>query len=322
MGFESVRAASVFATGQERSLSFHSLAQQAQMTHNNALGGTADSASSATALATGVKVGNGVISLALPGDGRILPTVLEFFQARGKRTGMVTTSYIEDATPAAFSAHEPSRSLIANIAQDILQQSRPHLLMGARQVGGISPAAATSAGYTVVQNRHEMTALDPDEAAPVAGLFGVGILPFEFDGDFSTTPDLSEMTVKALDILDADPDGFFLLIENENIDESGHRHEIERHVAATVELHETLQEVLDWAGDRTDTLIVVTSDHETGGLSIEKLQGQGQFPIVKWATDYHTQTPVPIYASGPLSDQFVGTLDNTDLFPILTGQSP
>jgi alkaline phosphatase len=322
MGFESVRAASVFATGQEGSLSFHSLPRQARMSHQNASGGTTDSAASATAIATGIKVDNGVISLAIPGDNRPLRTLLEHYQDSGKRTGLVTTSYIEDATPAAFAAHESSRSRRAEIAADMLGQSRPHVLMGGYRSGALEPALATAAGYTVVQNRNEMTAFDPNQLTPLAGLFAMGRLPYEFDGDFTTVPRLSEMTAKALDILDADPDGFFLLVENENIDESGHDNHIQRHVAATVEFHQALQEVLNWSNGRTDTLIIVTADHETGGLSIVNHQGQGQFPIVNWSTGGHTQTLVPIYAGGPLSDQLVGTLDNTDFFEILTGQAP
>ena len=127
------------------------------------------------------------------------------------------------------------------------------------------------------------------------------------------------MTVKALDILDADPDGFFLLVENENIDESGHGNHIQRHVAATVEFDKAVENTLNWAADRNDTLIIVTSDHECGGLTVLNHRGPGLYPDVVWSTTGHTQAAVPIYARGPRSERFVGTLDNTDFFEILTG---
>ena len=318
LGFESVRAASVYKTGQEDSLSFHSFPAKAAIPHNNARNNTTDSAAAATAIATGVKVDNTVISLSLPGDGQKLETLLERYQAAGKRTGLVTTSYIEDATPAAFAAHQPSRGLYREIALDILQ-TRPQILMGAYRA--ITPEAAREFGYLTVENEKQLSGLEVDQDTPIAGLFGVGKLPYEFDGEDTGAPDLSEMTVKALDILDAHPDGFFLMVENENIDESGHHNHIQRHVAATIELDEAVEAAVRWAADRTDTLILVTSDHETGGLAIVKHQGKGQFPEVTWSTGGHTQTPVPLYAFGPRSEFFEGTLSNIDIFKVLTAET-
>ena len=315
MGFESVQAASVFKTGQEDSLSFQSFPHKAAITHNNARDNTTDSAAAATAIATGVKVDNSVISLALPGGGEKLETLLEQYQSEGKKTGLVTTSFIEDATPAAFAAHRPSRGLIREIALDMLK-TRPYVLMGAYRA--ITPEAARDFGYQTVETEEQLNTVDADQDTPIAGLFGVGKLPYEFDDEQTGAPDLSEMTVKALDLLDAHQDGFFLMVENENIDESGHHNHIQRHVAATVELDQAVEEAVRWAADRTDTLILVTSDHETGGLKVKKHQGKGQFPEVTWSTGGHTQTPVPLYAVGPRSEFFKGTLSNTDIFKVLT----
>ncbi len=315
MGFESVKAASLYKTGREDSLAIHSFPHQARMTHNNAQEETTDSAAAATAIATGMKVNNTVVSVALPGDGEKLETLLERFQSQGKRTGLVTTSYIEDATPAAFAAHQPSRGLHWQVALDMLK-TQPHLLMGAYRV--LTPNTARKFGYQTVVSQEQLNALDADQDAPVAGLFGVGKLPYEIDDEDTGAPDLSEMTVKALDILDAETNGFFLMVENENIDESGHHNHIRRHVTATLELDEAVEEAIRWAGDRSDTLILVTSDHETGGLAVTKDKGKGRFPEVSWSTAGHTQTPVPLYAVGPRSEFFTGTVNNTDVFKVLT----
>ena len=81
-------------------------------------------------MATGVKVNSGVISMAYPGDGSELETLLEYFATQGKRTGLVTTTFITHATPATFGAHEPSRNNTTEIAGDYLNQTRPNVLLG------------------------------------------------------------------------------------------------------------------------------------------------------------------------------------------------
>ena len=250
----------------------------------------------------------------MPGEGEKLTTLLEHYKAEGKKTGLVTTSFIEDATPACFAAHQPNRRMLREIGMDILN-THPDLLMGAYRA--ITPEAAGSFGYQVVETSEQLAAFNTDQEASLAGLFALGKMPYEFDERTPEKPDLSEMTQKALEALDSAPNGFFLMVENENIDESGHENHIQRHVTATVELDEAVQEAVRWAAGRTDTLILVTADHETGGLSVLS-GGQGQFPEVTWATNGHTQTPVPLYAVGPRSEFFEGALDNTDIYRVLT----
>lgn len=313
MGAESVKAASDYAYGAEGKLSFESFPCQGVMTHNAAGGVVTDSAASATAMATGVKVTNGVVSVQIPGNGQELPTILERLQAEGFRVGLVTNSYIEDATPAAFAAHDANRGHVDNIAREYVQVSRPDVLMGGYSVNGLTPDLAAASGYEVVETRAQLKAFANDNTSKLAGLFGIGHMPYEFDGDYKKIPDLSEMTAKALQVLGLGGKPFFLLVENENIDESGHANQIERNIAATVELSDAVQEILKWEGARNDTLIVVTADHETGGLAVEKARGKGAFPKVSWSTNGHTQTPVPVYAKGPGAENFAGSLDNVDL---------
>ena len=108
MGFEQVKAAGIYANGAAGTLSFESLPYQADCTTYSANSSITDSAASATAIATGHKVNNGVIILATPGDNSELETLLEYFKARNKSTGLVTTTYVSHATPAGFGAHESS----------------------------------------------------------------------------------------------------------------------------------------------------------------------------------------------------------------------
>jgi alkaline phosphatase len=287
-------------------------------------GAPTDSAAAATAMSTGRKVTNLVISVAFPGDQRELETLVEFFHARDRSAGLVTTSYLTDATPAGMAAHALFRFELADIAGDYLEQTRPEVLLGG---GGneLDPLAAAAAGYTVVSERAGMVALGADPVGPVAGLFGEGAegMPFEWDyaqgsdSGYDALPFLREMTAAALDWLDADPDGFFLLVEQEGTDRAGHMEgsdvsRIGRDVFAALELEAAVEAILSWLSGREDTLVIVTADHETGGLEVED-QGPGELPLASWSTSDHTNARVPVYAFGPRAELVSDVLDNTQI---------
>jgi len=316
MGPEQVKAGGLYATGSAGSLCFESFSYQGQVTTYSADAAITDSAAAGTALATGFKVNNGVISMAIPGDSSELQTLLEYYKARGKSTGLVTTTYITHATPATFGAHETSRNNTTQIAGDYLNQTRPNVLLGGG-ANGMTVASAQAAGYTVVTDKASMQAVDTDSVRMLSGQFGSGYLPFEADG-LGLLPHLSDMTVTALAILDNDPNGFFLMVEGGLIDTACHSNNIHKAVLETVEFAHAVQETLDWADNRTDTLIVVTADHETGGLNVLHGNGVGVDPNVTWSSGDHTATNVPAYGWGVNAYLISGTMDNTDFFDALT----
>jgi alkaline phosphatase len=318
MGFEEVKAANYYGGGL---LSFEDLPYQAQATTYSADNAVTDSAASGTAMATGHKVNNGVISVATPGDGGELGTALEFYRDLGKSTGLVTTTYMTHATPAAFGAHESSRYNTSEIAADYLGQTKPNVLLGGG-ANGMSTSAATSAGYTVVTDRTALFALDTEATTYLSGQFGTNHLPYEYDGDYTNVPHLEEMTDKALAVLDNDPDGFFLMVEGGRTDHAGHANQLERNIYETLEFSQAVQVALDWAAGRSDTLILVTADHETGGLSVLQDNGAGAWPTVTWSTGGHTAANVPVYAWGMNANLVSGTMDNTDLFDVATAPEP
>ena len=320
MGFEHVKAAGMYLHGQPGTLFFETLPYQAEMITLAAGGGITDSAAAATAMATGTKVRNGVISMAIPGPGGELLTALEIAEARSKRTGLVTTTNITDATPAAFAAHEPSRRYYSAIAAEYLQQTRPDVLFGGGG-NGLSPQDADEAGYAVITTADELAALDTETETMVSGQFGSGPMPFELDG-LGELPHLSQMTAAALDILDGDPDGLFLMVEGGRIDHASHSNNIERAVLETIEFDRAVQAAADWAAGRDDTLIIVTADHECGGLTVLENNGAGQMPTVSWSTHGHTAANVPVYAWGPRAELIVGVIDNTDLFDVMVPDPP
>jgi len=271
-------------------------------------------------MATGFKVNNGVISQARPGNKHDLETLAELFHRYCKRVGLVTTTYATHATPAGFGAHVPDRNLTAEIASDYLTQSRPDVLFGGG-ANGLMPEAALTAGYTVITDRVGMQALSPYSVRRVNGQFGVTYLPYEYDyatgvvTGYNTLPHLSEMVSASLALLSTDPQhGFFLMVEGGLIDQAGHANNIEKNVFETLEFDRAVEVAYTWALSRTDTLIIVTADHETGGLTVTANNGAGVFPTVTWTTTNHTATPVPVYTWGVNAELTPLVHDNTDIY--------
>ncbi len=319
MGFEHIKAAGYYKTGGSGAFPFESFPYQGEVTTHSASHERTDSAAGGTAIATGTKVNNGVISIALPGDEAELETILEKASQQGKATGLISTSYLTDATPAAFGAHELNRDNQDEIALDYLYQTRPNVLFGGGGCG-LSPDLAQDAGYQVVRDRSEMQALTGSELY-VSGQFDWGFMPFEFDG-MEEYPHLSEMTATVLDLLDDDPEGFFLMVEGGIIDESSHANDRERMIHEVIEFGNAVQVALDWAEGRDDVLIIVTADHETGGLTVTENNGAGQYPTVTWSTEYHTSKNVPIYAYGKNANRVWGVMDNTEIRDVIEGTRP
>lgn len=246
-----------------------------------------DSAAGATAYACGVKTYNGAI--AVDTAGRTVATLLEAAKARGMATGLVVTSRITHATPAAFAAHVGQRAMETEIAQQMLAQ-RIDVLLG----GGWSyflPTAdggrrmdrrnllqeAEAAGYQVVR-----TAADFRKGLqrPVLGLFGPDHLPYEMDRNPEAVPSLAEMTRAAIELLQQDPEGFFLMVEGSRIDHTGHANDAAAHVHEVLAYDEAVAVALDFARRDGQTLVVSVSDHETGGLTLGRnVNSQG---IYNW----------------------------------------
>lgn len=321
-----VDAASIYSQGRTGGLFMESAPHQAMMYTASKGGIVTDSAASGTAMATGQKVFNGLISMSAQFGGEELETSLEHFQNRCKSTGMVGSAYLNHATTAAFGAHAGSRTYIDEIAHDFFTETRPNVLLGGA-ASGITPEIAEENEYTVVTDRNQLNALVPAQNRYVSGQFGYGHMGYEYDDDiggatfYASMPHLSEMTKNALNLLGQDNDGFFLLVEGSRIDHAGHENNIRRAIFETLEFDKAVQEVVTWAADRNDTLVIVTADHDTGGLSIIENKGQGEFPDVRWKTFAHTNADVPVFAWGPGSELVTGQLDNTDIHRITIANS-
>ena len=278
----------------------------------DSLDGLTDSAAGATAIATGTRVGMGTYGDRSDGQ---RPTVLEYFQSKGKRTGLVTTDYMTAATPAAFATHAFDRYDGEQIAEDYLVTIRPNVLLGG---GGemLDPGVALAAGFVVVTNATELAEIDPTVVTYLSGQFGEGQMEYELEG-VGDQPHLGEMTAAALTVLERNASGFFLMVEGANIDHAAHDYDLARMVHEVLALDAAVQTALDWAGSRTDTLVVVTADHETCGLNVIADSGAGNLPDAEWNAEWHTQIPVGCWAWGPGSERVQGFMANTNVFHVL-----
>lgn len=319
MGQAQIDAASLYRYGDTGELVMEQFPFRGLQRTGSANNPITDSAAAATAMATGRKVNNGVIALAKPGDETPIETILQRFQRCGRSTGLVATSVAYHATPAAFSAHVASRNQYEEIVTQQLWFTRPHILMGGGG-RGFDPVGAAAAGYSVVTTAAELAAVDVS-APPthLAGIFFEGQLPYQTEpqGD---VPSLRAMTAVALNVLDRDPDGFFLLVEGSRIDHAGHDNQRDEIVLETLALDDTVEALVAWARDRDDTLVFITADHETGGMSITRDNGRGVFPDVAWTTSGHTDVDVPWFAMGRGASLIPAVVENTDIYSVLLGQ--
>ncbi|MCK5843339.1 MAG: alkaline phosphatase [Victivallales bacterium] len=268
-----------------------------------------DSAASVTAIASGVKTKNGTLSIG--SDGKSLKTVLEYAEERNKATGLVSTCGVTHATPAGFAAHVTSRSQYIKIAEQ-LAASGVDVLFG----GGLNHFTPTNnpslpllqEKMIVVFSTEEFKNLGTPEKA--AALLYPNHPPYAADREIS----LAELTRKAIEILAQDKDGFFLMVEGSQIDWAGHLNNEANVVAETVDFDDAVGIGLDFAEENSDTLVIITADHETGGFAL--LGGSIENKTVDktgFVDNHHTASMVPVFAYGPGSEAFSGILDNTDI---------
>ena len=269
MGFDAVEIASLVYGD----LTLQSMAATGYTRTASRSGEVTDSAAAGTALATGVKAYNRQLSVYGPdGDEDVAPltTQLEAAAAVGKATGLVSTARITHATPGAFAAHVPDRGMEEAVADQLLDAEVDVLLGGGRREWSDERFdRARDLGYEILADRDDLAAAGDGK---LLGTFAESHVPFVLDRD-ETVPSLPELTDAALDRLDGgvgdagDDEGFFLMVEGARIDHAGHRNDVQSSAAEVEEFDRAVERALAFAEDRDDTLVVVTSDHETGGLT-------------------------------------------------------
>ncbi len=297
-----------------------------------------DSGAAASAWACGEKFNNGEICK--HDDGSYGRTILELAKEKLKVTGLVATSTITDATPAAFGAHVTDRRCQNEIARQYIQLTNPDVILGGGKekfdsfrkdpcgTSGDFLNEAKTNGYTLVYTKEEMQAAESKRVTKILGLFNNENMIPEYKGTFDTTePKLHEMAAAALGILEKNPQGFFLLIEGSQIDGGNHNNNFEYMVKELLAFDEAVRVVLEWIKEKPsrkkNTLLIITSDHETGGFAImgpsNARSKKGDLNSIKvgWISKSHTGIDTIIWSQGPGSKNLGKSLDNTDIFKVM-----
>jgi len=273
MGVAQVRAAELYglASGAGKP-SFSTFPARGRISTAAANGAVTDSVAAGTALASGYRTNNGILNMD-PSRTKRFITVAMLVKDRGMKAGIVTSSFLNDATPAAFYAWSPSRTDYYEIGEQLAASGFDYFAGGGvtRRRGRRGDLRdiydlAREKGYRVLRTREELAA-----AVPGAGIIApgaAGALPYEMDrpkGDLS----LADFTRRGIELLDS-PKGFFLLVEGGTIDWACHRNDAAALVHDMSAFDAAVREALSFARKRPEeTLIVVLADHETGGMTLD-----------------------------------------------------
>ena len=271
-----------------------------------------DSAAGGTALSTGKRTYNG--ALAVDANGNKLTTILEYSERNGKATGLVSTSAITHATPASFIAHQPKRSMYEEIAADFMNTDIDVFIGG----GADFFTKRTDKRNLVLELKEKgyRVAYHVDEAAGIhRGKLAV-LTAAKHNSDYRERGEmLTQATAKAIEVLNnADSKGFFLMVEGSQIDWGGHGNDAAYVTGEVLDMDKALAEALRFAIEDKNTLVVVTADHETGGMTINKGDSEKGFVKAAFTTGHHTAVMVPVFAFGAGAQEFAGIYDNTEVF--------
>ena len=275
-----------------------------------------DSGAAATAIATGVKTKNSRIGV--DPAGKNVENIAELAKAKGKALGIVVTSYVADATPAAFLAHTDDRYNAPAIIQGIIN-TKPDILAGGgrgyfeRQDDGSYPLKELQkAGYHYAATPEEFYAID---RTPLIGLFAEKYMEEASKRDSAY---LARATAHTLELLDKHSAGFFAMIEGSQIDGACHGNDAERMIDEMQDFDRAVNVAFDFADAHPGTLVLVAADHETGGLTI--VSNDRDFTAsesgikYEYSTSSHSGSPIILYAYGTGAENFSGVIENTDIF--------
>lgn len=278
-----------------------------------------DSAAAGTALATGTKTNNG--TLGLDAEGNRIESMIAKATREGLATGLVVTCYLQHATPAAFYAHVKHRGETEAITADMLVSEIDVMIGGGRKwlaaecaEGGSYLEAFARRGYTVTASL--------DEAADVEKGRLLAVVDEEYAPKAPARGDyLPEASKKAMEVLYnttvGKEKGFLLMIEGSQVDSAAHANDTAWLQAEMDDFEKAVAAAMDFADNHPGTLVVVTADHETGGLSVPS--GNKDFTSsesgieYRYGTGSHTGTMVPVYLYGAGAERINGLLDNTEL---------
>lgn len=279
-----------------------------------------DSAAAATAFATGHKTNNSTLGRDTTGER--VESILEKARNKSMRTGLVVTSDITNATPAGYYAHVKDRKEIEKIAEQLVEADVDIWFGGGkkaffeREDGRNLISEMENKGYKIIYNIEDARGIESGKLGAL--LSEKGYIPgAEERGNY-----LPLATQKSLEILSKNNNnGFFLMVEGSQIDSGGHSNNIQKIKSETKDFDNAVNIAFAFADENPGTLVVILSDHETGGLSIPS--NDSDFTTSEKRIDYlfgstsHTATMTPLFAYGASAHRFSRVLENTDVFYIM-----
>ena len=264
---------------------------------------TTDSAAAATAMATGIKTYNRY--LGVDPQGQPTENITELLNQKGFASGLITTDRMTGATPAAFYSHQADRSQQKEISHDLID-SKISLFIG----GG----ADDFEGDTLEKNFEIVEHLEmigKSQNTKVGHFLSKNDVPPIKEGrDVS----LSSITAQGLAFLKKKNTPFFLMIEGGQIDSFGHENDISGIISEGIDFDSAVTEALQFSDQTGNTLVLVTADHETSGLSLPEAHPKSRIIEADFSTNDHSTIMIPLFAYGPQSYEFLGVYENHEIF--------
>lgn len=267
------------------------------------------SSSSITAIASGVKTKYDYIGL--DADGKNVVNIVEMLSKKGFATGIVTTSFVSDNTPAGFYGHNPDRYDYEGIALDLLASGLDVVIGGGREhfnqrSDGLNLLDSLQArNFHVFDNLQTATTVENGKVACFTDAFRPAKIS-EGRGDM-----LGDATLLALRLLDDNENGFFLMVEGGQIDWACHFNDHEWLMDEMLDFDKVVGQVLDYAAKDGNTLVIITGDHETGGYALTGGKESSGEMLTGFMIDSHTATMIPVFAFGPGASNYTGVYKNT-----------
>ena len=269
-----------------------------------------DSAAGGTALASGTRTNNDYLGVDTDKDAIV--NIRELAEKMGKTTGVVSTSAVTHATPGSFVAHQPGRSMYEEIANDFVN-SDIDVFIG----GGLDHFTKRKDKRDLtndLKNNGFQVLTDINKIANVTSGKLAGLTAPEHNGRASERGNMLPIaTNTAINILKNNKKGFFLMVEGSHIDWGGHDNDVNYIVEEVLDFDRTIAVALEFAARNRETLIVITADHETGGLALNGGSLETGMVRAAFTTGGHTGILVPIYAFGPGAEYFRGFMHNIDI---------
>ncbi|MCV9929783.1 alkaline phosphatase [Flavobacterium sp. LS1R49] len=270
-----------------------------------------DSAAGATAMATGHKTNNRFISV--DENGKPLELITKQLAKKNYKTAIISAGNITDATPAAFYAHQPERSYSEPIAEDFLSNPSDILIGGgvkefnSRKDGKDLSKVLIEKGYTFSD---KFNTLDTIKNVRLVVLDDASVVSMKDGrGDF-----LTKSLAKATSTFSKTKNPFFIMAEGAQIDYGGHKNNVEYVVREMLDFDKLVGQAMEFVDKNPETLLIVTADHETGGLSLIDGSIAKGYVHGSFSTNDHTAVPVPVFAYGPGAQNFMGVYQNTEIY--------